>query len=823
MKRPVYSRMLSLFLAFVMVLSMVQLPARADTEETETDISEEITVPAEEPEDSEEEAEPEAAPAEADEPAQSEEPEEAVVQGDNPCVMIIGNSPMYAGDSRQLEVLVPDGSAVEVVWSLREGDEAFASIDPTSGVLTAAADLASRVQVLVTATPVDTNYAPGSSVVSLFPGSERMILMREETNVTDVTLDWAGDAVLALWAGHADYSPVTEDIRWDLVYGSSVECEYEISGDHNENLVVNKINIVSSGSDVVHYVNITATVGDSGPSASMQLKLAPLPQIIFDIPQRRFYPGESIEMKAHSEDPNETFRFELMADSEPYATFDPETSIATVKSGIQDTVYITFQVTSSLSQRAPFFFGIAADPLANGMNLYTFTFDDGYVQQPVDSDVLEMELSRNFLYFGVEVLPSFRPVVWSAETSGGTCELNQQGLEVEVYNFQFDEGCGTMEVCLTATAQDPGEFSKTLTLKLTKPEEPDEPIYDYGNLTIEAPKDRLSAGQSMTLTARKNGEKVKVQWFLGEDDLPFASIDKATGKLTARKTIKEHVQIAVYALTDGEDWGVLPVDIYPLATGVQIMRWESDWTGKTVTVPWFVGGEAVGFDLMANVEPSGAPQDVTWKVTGPTGSFETEINGNFILLKNMVVPKGKTSAAVVITATANDGSGKKATATIKLVAAAEEFHILGVPEYLEAGKSVTLKTDLASRKDIADKKVTWSFANPEDYAYASINPSTGKITANAVVYGRTLTVAASTEAGIRQEAYVQLVPVPVSVSISTSLDPDGTPYCIPLERNADGSQPALQLFAQAAPLGCPQKGTWKSSNTKLPPLTQKAM
>ena len=170
---------------------------------------------------------------------------------------------------------------------------------------------------------------------------------------------------------------------------------------------------------------------------------------------------------------------------------------------------------------------------------------------------------------------------------------------------------------------------------------------------------QLVAGRSISLLAivKADNDGTQVQpynrsvvWsFADEDSAKYATINPRSGVVTAKKTAKAGDTVTVIA-TAADGYGVesneLPLTICALAEKVTI---DSHEDGDVVTVK---RSEVTKLPLHATVNPSNASQSVKW-TSNNTSYASVDQEGNVTLKK--------ANRKVKITATATDGSGKKAS------------------------------------------------------------------------------------------------------------------------------------------------------------------
>ena len=159
--------------------------------------------------------------------------------------------------------------------------------------------------------------------------------------------------------------------------------------------------------------------------------------------------------------------------------------------------------------------------------------------------------------------------------------------------------------------------------------------------------------------------------------------------------------------------------------------------------------------LAADVTPANAGnRTVKWKSGNPKAAT---VNS-----KGQVTAKkagiGKT---VTITATAVDGSGKKASVKLKIVKHAVKKITLtcggkqiraGKKISVKAGRKVVLKAKVSVTGKTANKKLAWSSSNPK---YATVNAK-GEVKTKKSAKGKKVTITASSTDGANKKASVTI-------------------------------------------------------------------
>ena len=287
----------------------------------------------------------------------------------------------------------------------------------------------------------------------------------------------------------------------------------------------------------------------------------------------------------------------------------------------------------------------------------------------------------------------------------------------------------------------------------------------------------LTAGQTATLTFTDpaTGKAIaasKADWEIyyieanGEEVFYENFSDYATlanGKLTAAAGIESEVKVYVAAVLKTEDSAIenhYEVYIRPAASSIQINKghieetynsdvggWMQNWVTEEENVTeltYVVNGDDRDFRLTALVGPDAALQGVTWKSSNTkileVGSYNawTE-NGEMQVayLNTVYNPKtGKVgTGTVTLTATANDGSGVKATVKVNVVLETKDLYIYTKNDQwmVGPGKSVNMIAEAYTWYNQAptNKNVIWdmeivSVFDYETYEWVPYVPAEGE-------------------------------------------------------------------------------------------------
>ena len=301
----------------------------------------------------------------------------------------------------------------------------------------------------------------------------------------------------------------------------------------------------------------------------------------------------------------------------------------------------------------------------------------------------------------------------------------------------------------------------------------------------------LASGKKLNLAAAvapAEAANKAVIWTI-TDGSQYAKIS-GSGVVIANKNLTVPVTVTVQAAAkDGS--GVTAqqeITVNPLSYGVEIKRPNAS---ENTTLVWDMADRNV-IRLSAKVYPLSAEQSVTWKSSNARVA-SIDASGKITCLK---------AGTVTITATANDGSGKKASFKLQIVKLMKFLGLVDVS--VAGGKSVTLKP-LFTPADPTNKKLAWSVSENE---YGIKINGSGKVSTKAVTepVNVTVTVSALDGSGVSASCEVTVYPATTKVTISAK---DGK---LPASISVDTT---LELTASSLPENTANVYTWKSSNEKI--------
>ena len=301
----------------------------------------------------------------------------------------------------------------------------------------------------------------------------------------------------------------------------------------------------------------------------------------------------------------------------------------------------------------------------------------------------------------------------------------------------------------------------------------------------------LASGKKLNLTATAapaEAANKAVIWTITEGN-EYAKIS-GSGVVTANKNLTVPVTVTVQA-TAKDGSGVTAqqeITINPLSYGVEIKRPNAS---ENTTLVWDMADQNV-IQLSAKVYPLSAEQSVTWKSSNAKVA-SIDASGKITCLK---------AGTVTITATANDGSGKKASFKLQIVKLMKSLELADTS--VAGGKSVTLKPHIGPA-DTTNKKLAWSVSENE---YGIKINGSGKVSTKAVTEPVNVTVTVSALDGSGVSASCEVTVYPATTKVTISAKGGELPASISVDTT-------LELTASSLPENTANVYTWKSSNEKI--------
>jgi len=314
-------------------------------------------------------------------------------------------------------------------------------------------------------------------------------------------------------------------------------------------------------------------------------------------------------------------------------------------------------------------------------------------------------------------------------------------------------------------------------------------------ITISGPNE-LAAGKSGTLKANvlpANANNRKVTW--SSSDERVVSVN-SKGRITAKQVTG--IQSAVITATAADGSGVIAmhtVTVRPAAKTVSILK--DGQPVKEVFLDISSGNPSA--QLSALIEPAQASQAVTWK----SSSSRLKVSENGLIT-------GLREGSATLTATAADGTGRKATVKVKIVRMITDIEITGSGSVM-AGKSLKLKAAIAP-KNASTRTLKWESSDP---SVATVNKY-GTVKAQKVTSKRSVIITARAQdgSGISAQYEVTVTPAVKSIQITAGGQP------VTGKITLDMSNPTIDLNTLIQPADAMQDVVWSVSSSSRAKVDQ---
>ncbi|MBO5372578.1 MAG: Ig-like domain-containing protein [Lachnospiraceae bacterium] len=260
----------------------------------------------------------------------------------------------------------------------------------------------------------------------------------------------------------------------------------------------------------------------------------------------------------------------------------------------------------------------------------------------------------------------------------------------------------------------------------------DETIYP-DSITITSPTNTVESGIKIPLAVTVSPDNTTdktVTWISSNEDL--AIVDE-NGIVTA----KSPGVVTITAISNSDDFikrNYTITIVEPLSKTVPVTEVKISSSSNSINA-----GEKV--TLTADISPQNATnKTVTWSSSNEKYAT-VDANG---VVTTKVAGAGKT---VTITATAADGSNKKATFTLKIKKVSVKKVKLSGKKTVKAGKKITLKATVTP-SNATNKSIKWSSSNKK---YATVNQK-GVVKSKKAGKGKTVKITATTKDGSKKKA-----------------------------------------------------------------------
>lgn len=673
------------------------------------------------------------------------------------------DSKLVGGKSTTLKAVDANGNPIaknNITWALANvEDAAYATVTAAGAVKTYV--VASRHNVTFIGTPKD-GSTPIKHTIAIYPAVSQVEILRGRQVVNGQTLymDMDTEKTLTL-TGKLYPTDAMEGLSWKSSNA--------------------KVLTVQDG--VVTYVagtgtvTITATANDgSKKAASVKIQVGSLTKsvTVAEPETTVLRSGKSLTLKATTEPvkptvPGVTFRLVDSADS-AYATVTAAGKVTAKNVNEPHAVQIQ---------------AVSKDAAKVGSNVITLTIlpkaDQSLILKVEDSYVTKTTLARNV---GDTVSLGAYTLDLSGEAPAEeAAEVTWKSSNAKVASVAEDGTVTCLKsgsVTITATS---GKAKATVTLKVTG-------LVDGITVTTKNAADSLTVASGKTLALKAtvepaNASSKAVTWSI-TDGSAYAKVS-SSGVVTANKDLTGVKTVTVTATAkDGSGVsGSAKVTLRPLVQGLEIKR---PGASENTTLVWDMAARST-LQLSAVTYPVAAGKDVTWKSSNAKVA-SIDAGGKITCLK---------AGTVTITATAKDGSAKKASFKLTVVKLMKDLTL--EDGIIAGGKSLTLKP-LITPADTTNKKLSWSVS--ENEAGIKIS-SSGKLTTKAVkeAVKVTVTVSALDGSDVQKTCNVTVCPATTKVTIGTA---DGSTLPTKLEAGQ-----TLELKATGND-GSAQAFTWKTNN-----------
>ena len=670
---------------------------------------------------------------------------------------------LVGGKSTTLKAVDANGNPIpknSITWALANvEDAAYATVTAAGAVKTYV--VASRHDVMFIGTPKD-GSTPIKHTIAIYPAVSQVEILRGRQVVNGQTLymDMDTEKTLTL-TGKLYPTDAMEGLSWKSSNAKVLTVE--------DGVVTY---VAGTGT-----VTITATANDgSKKAASVKIQVGSLTKsvTVAEPESTVLRAGKSLTLKATTEPvkptvPGVTFRLVDSADS-AYATVTAAGKVTAKNVNEPHAVQIQ---------------AVSKDAAQVGSNVITLTIlpkaDQSLILKAGDDYVTKTTLARNVNE--TVSLKAFTLTVADGKAEEAEAEVTWKSSNAKVASVAED---GTV-TCLksgsaTITAL-MGKAKATVTLKVTG-------LVEGITVTTKKAADSLTVASGKTLALKANVEPANasnkaVTWSI-TDGSAYAKVS-SSGVVTANKDLTGVKTVTVTATAkDGSGVsGSAKVTLRPLVQGLEIKR---PGASENTTQVWDMAASST-LQLSAVTYPVAAGKDVTWKSSNAKVA-SIDAGGKITCLR---------AGTVTITATAKDGSAKKASFKLTVVKRMKDLTLEG--GIIAGGKSLTLKP-VITPADTTNKKLSWSVS--ENEAGIKIS-SSGKLTTKAVkeAVKVTVTVSALDGSGMTAKCDVTVYPATTKVTIGTA---DGSTLPTKLEAGQ-----TLELRATGND-GSAQAFTWKTNN-----------
>ena len=630
-------------------------------------------------------------------------------------VAISGQDWLLAGRTLQLTSgFVPTNlTGTTTVWSLAEGDSAYASIS-TTGVLTAK-PVTEQHKVTVIASAADGKADAAQKEITIYPLVSAVKILQGESDVTGLTLVLNSNTSDTLTLFGALYpSDAKGGVVWSLSATDAATMVVGEDGSVTLTPIAGKTKLLT----------LTAKANDgSGILASVKIQVSALSGgvTVGGVPTGKLNAGKSAQLTATFADPqpaNRAVKWTLAPEYEAFASLSAS-GLLTAKA-VTDAV--TIQVFAVPADGGPSSeaYEVTINPMATAVVIKN---GEAYVT----GATLTLDMGRETsMTFAAETWPDAA----SDEVSWSSSAPLIATVDADGVVTALKAGIAT----ITATAKDGSNKSATVKISITTLPQ---------SITAISPILNLRGGVSANYSVKDDatGKAIAsnlVRWTMIEGNAAYASITTAGALKTNVVPCKQTIKLLAEVIgNESNAKTTVEVTIYPAVQSMSLFSETALVSGGTLLLNAAKGATATdpeGYTLSALLLPADAQQDIAWSSSNANVAKVTS-DGVVTPVWN-TVSNSFNKGTAVITAKALDGSGKSVSTTIQVVEGVQSitFKTINNSATLASAKSVQLLAT-ADNATATNKKINLRVT--EGAAYVTLLAS-GLLTAKTVYEDQTV-------------------------------------------------------------------------------------
>lgn len=723
-------------------------------------------------------------------------------------IIIKGSHTVRKGKTIQLTAQVEPASAPNKNVTWKSLNPTIATVDKDTGKVTGI----NAGDTLITATAADGSKVEADYTITVTDAIKDFMIIKSSEKTSNMNLEGAKEKSLNGKTVGLDPDVGINDYQFDMFIEPKEACQTVTWKSNNE-----KVATVAEDGTVTAVglgkATVTATSTDgSGKKASVTVNVAALSKNVTITGSHYVGAGKSIQLKAEVGEKDAANKNVVWSsDNKGTITVDSTGKVSVVEGKTLGQAVIRAEAadgSGKFDEHKVYIMG-AADTveITDDNSIYPIKLDDKnkkYIDLDMkNQETVEIKLSAN-LSGGTNYLGASKDVIWSSSNKNIATVTSELigGKSVATVTLSSTEGSAV----ITAKTADGYNRTDTCTINV----ENSNPV-----VRITGPT-QVGLKKKIQLSAGKTAIE---SWT--SDDPNIATVN-SKGQITAKGL--GSVTITAKAKV-GTNSGTYKITVMNPVEKVEIQALDAKGSPKDVT------GKKIGMDIIKGYEGNPVLQlsaivhgddntNVTWK-SSKASVAKVDENGNVEALKN---------GTAKITATATDGSGKKATVTVVVTKqltgiAATNATLSSDGKAYEARvaykKSVQLKvayTPLAA----TTKKVTWTVKD-EDKAFVSVN-SSGKVTAKQRLGSyATVYATAADNGGGTCEFHIYITDPAYKVEVTKEKE-DKTLQIYPAKSTIGIDIDTNSKISLGAKVTADKEGknvlsnqwiTWKSGNTKI--------